>query len=105
MTNSTIELQAKLYLFDLANYAEQFWFKKDESWELCLASGEKKAELERKYHPTLSKKALPETLIKLYGLIKTQLLTAPSSVPASPHSEEMSTSPEFLIAFNRNKMR
>lgn len=47
MTNPTVELQAKMYVFDLGNCAKEFWFKEDEDWDLCLASGEQKLELEK----------------------------------------------------------
>ena len=55
MTNPTVELQAKMYVFDLGNCAKEFWFKEDEDWDLCLASGEQKLELEKRYLPTISK--------------------------------------------------
>lgn len=94
-----------MYLFDLSNYAKEFWFKDDESWDLCLASSEQKAELERKYHPTMSKKGLPETLIQLYSLVNSSLIKETSHFSKSGQSEAMSSSPEFLIAFNRNRLR
>mgnify|MGYP003576266402 FL=1 len=106
MMNTTVELQAKMYVFDLGNCATEFWFKDDEEWDLCLASGEQKLELERKYHPTISQKALPETLIQLHRLVKLRLLKAnPRLLKSSEPSEEMFASPEFLIAFNRNRAR
>ena len=105
MMNSTVELQAKMYVFDLGNCAKEFWFKDDEDWDLCLASGEQKLRLEKKYFPTISKKGLPEGLIQLHGLVKTRLMKVnPHFLKAEP-SEEMSSAPEFLIAFNRNRLR
>lgn len=105
MTNSTVELQAKMYVFDLGNCAKEYWFKDDEDWDLCLASGEQKLELERKYHPTISKKGLPETLVQLHHMVKSRLLKANPHFLKQGPSEEMSSTPEFLIAFNRNRRR
>ncbi|MBC8052635.1 MAG: hypothetical protein H7Y13_06185 [Sphingobacteriaceae bacterium] len=105
MINQTVELQAKMYVFDLGNCAKEFWFKDDEDWDLCLASGEQKLELEKKYYPTISKKGIPETLILLHGLVKNRLLKVNPLFLKPGHSEEMSAAPEFLIAFNRNRRR
>ena len=105
MINSAVELQARMYVFDLGNCAKEFWFKDDEDWDLCLASGERKLELEKKYHPTISKKGLPEALIQLHGLVKTRLMKMNPHFLTTGPSEEMSAAPEFLIAFNRNRRR
>ena len=105
MTNPTVELQAKMYVFDLGNCAKEFWFKEDEDWDLCLATGEQKLALEKRYLPTISKKGLPETLIQLQRLVKAKLLKVnPQFLKLEP-SEEMPSAPEFLIAFNRNRLR
>lgn len=103
--NSTVELQAKMYVFDLGNCAKEYWFKDNEDWDLCLASEEQKLELERRYHPTISKKGLPESLIQLHRLVKTRLLNEKPHSKSSGASEEMSSAPEFLIAFNPNRRR
>ena len=105
MTNPTVELQAKMYVFDLGNCAKEFWFKDTEDWDLCLASSEQKLELERKYYPTISKRGLPEALIQLHSLVKTRLLKVNPHFLKTGPSEEMSAAPEFLIAFNRDRRR
>jgi hypothetical protein len=105
MTNSTIELQAQMYMFDLVNCAKEFWFKDDEEWDLCLVSSEQKTELERRYHPTISKKALPETLLQLHSLIKLKLLKQNPHLSKADPSEETPSAPDFLIAFNRKRFR
>ena len=105
MINSSVELQAKMYEFDLGNYAREFWFKDGEGWDLFLASAAQKAELERKYHPTMSKKGFPETLIPLYAALQSRLPKVSPLLSGAGHPDEMSTSPEFLIAFNRNRLR
>lgn len=105
MINSTVELQAKMYVFDLGNCAKEFWFKEDEAWDLCLVSAEQKLELERKYHPTISKKGLPEALIQVHRIVKSRLLKANPNFLQPGQAEKMSSAPEFLIAFNRNRQR
>lgn len=104
MINSSIELQAKMYVFDLNNCAKEFWFKNDENWELCLASGEQKAELEGRYYPTLSKRGNPETLFKLHSLVLSSIQKENSALNMVT-SDDRTEAPEFLIAFNRNRLR
>lgn len=94
-----------MYMFDLDNCAQEYWFKGNEGWNLCLASSAQKAELERRYHPTMSAKGLPEDLIQLYRLVSTGLLKANPKIIPTDHSEQMSQAPEFLIAFNQNRLR
>jgi hypothetical protein len=105
MDNSTLELQAKMFVFDLGNCAKEYWFKDDESWNLCLASSEQKADIEKKYSPTMSKKGLPETLFQLHNLVNLRLLKVNPRFLKLGHFEAMSTEPEFLIAFNSNRLR
>jgi len=105
MKDSSVELQAKVYLFDLNNCAKEYWFKDDEEWDLCMASGAEKIEFERRYHPTVSKKAFPETLIQIRRLITPNLKINNADFIKPWNTEETSNKPEFLIAFNRNRTR
>ncbi|WP_207532448.1 hypothetical protein [Desertivirga arenae] len=105
MISTTVEFEARMYLFDLSNCAQEYWFKADEGWDLCLATSAQKLELERKFHPTLSKNGLPEMLLQLHQLVKTKLHKANPHIEQSGHQEHMTTAPEFLIAFNRNRLR
>ncbi|WP_256009085.1 hypothetical protein [Desertivirga xinjiangensis] len=105
MKNTTVEFQARMYMFDLDNCAKEYWFKVGEGWDLCLASSEQKAELEKKYHPTVSEKGLPEMLLQLHTLVESKLLKTNPEILTSAHSEQMSAQPDFLVAFNRHRLR
>ncbi len=71
-----ISAQAKLFLYDLGNSAREHWFKADEAWEISLASGEEKAVLEKKYHPTLSAAYPAEILADMLRIVKGKLKIA-----------------------------
>jgi hypothetical protein len=45
--NQTPEYQAKEYLFDLNNTANENGFKADESWKVSLATAAEKAAIEK----------------------------------------------------------
>lgn len=47
MVNQTVELQAKIYVYDLNNCANEYGFKDDEGWELSLANDAEKSEIEK----------------------------------------------------------
>jgi hypothetical protein len=105
MIKTSAEFEASMYLFDLGNCAREYWFKADEGWDLCLATSSQKAELERIYHPTMSKKGLPEMLLKLHSLVKTTLQKTNPQFEQFGHFEQTTNAPEFLIAFNKNRLR
>lgn len=105
MGNLTLDLQAKMYVFDLNNCAKEYWFKDDDEWDLCLVSGEKKLEIERNYHPTISKKDLPEALIQLHRMVKSKLPRINPHLLKPQHPEDSIQTPEYLIAFNKNRRR
>jgi hypothetical protein len=106
MSNQTVEFQAKVYIYDLNNCANEHGFKADEAWELSLATDIQKAELEKKYYPTISTKALPEVLAELIKVVKGKLTQVRSDfdnhrvISNTAHSEL-----QYLIAFNPNRHR
>ncbi|MVN21432.1 hypothetical protein [Mucilaginibacter arboris] len=106
MINQTVEVQAKVYVYDLNNCAKEFGFKPDESWELNLATNEEKLAIEKDYYPTISAKVLPEILSELFGLVKAKLSLAKTHTENKSDVKAVSESPlNYLIAFNPKRLR
>jgi hypothetical protein len=73
MSDQTVEFQAKIYVYDLKNCAREFGFKPDEGWDVSMVSSQQKADIEKKYFPTLSAKVLPEMLAEMLGSVRFKL--------------------------------
>ncbi len=106
MTNQTVEMQAKVYVYDLNNCAKEFGFKADEGWDLNLATVEEKTAIEKDYYPTVSAKVLPEILSELFGLVKAKLTAAKSIIDKKLDTDVSSDSPlQYLVAYNPKRHR
>jgi hypothetical protein len=105
MHNNAMELEARIYLYDLRNCARENGFKAGEEWSLNQASYEEKAELEKRYYPTISTKVVAEDLVKLFGLVSNQL----SQAGQTKHSPNTTLKPDknlqYLVAFNADRVR
>jgi len=73
MSDQTVEFQARIYVYDLNNCAREFGFKADEGWEVGIVNNQQKADIEKKYFPTLSAKVLPEMLAEMLGSVRFKL--------------------------------
>ncbi len=106
MTNQTVEMQAKVYVYDLNNCAKEFGFKTDEGWDLNLATLAEKTAIEKDYYPTISTKVLPEILSELFGLVKAKLTVAKSIIDKKSDTETTSGKLlQYLVAFNPKRHR
>lgn len=106
MNNQTVEYQATAYVYDLNNCAIEYGFKADEGWELSLATVFEKTALEKKYYPTVTIKALPETLLELVRIVKNKLITAKYDMERKfDPSHHADVSLQYLIAFNPKRAR
>lgn len=105
MANSKVEMEAKMYVYDLNNCAVENGFKPDETWEFSLATNEEKIVLEKKYYPTLSAKVLPELLSELVNAVRSKLAHASYKIEkAATHNIKESGS-QYLIAYNPGRLR
>lgn len=98
MKITTIEQQARMYVYDLDNRAQELGFKRDEGWSLRAVALEEKIAIEKQYYPTVSVKALSEKLAELFDLVKGKLeVSKPGFI-----SDLGLTSPgmEYLVAYN-----
>lgn len=106
ISTKTVAQQALVYVYNLNNCAKEFGFKAEEGWELSLASQFEKAEIEKKYYPTVSAKVLPEILGQLFNMVKTILKQVKSGISNAVDPNTLSTpSLQYLVAYNPNRLR
>ena len=105
MNNQTIEYQAKEYLFDLNNIANENGFKPEEGWELSMATADEKKAIEKKYYPTVSTNVLPEIVAAFLILVKTKLATVKAKFHNAEHDAARNKQLQFLVAYNPNRLR
>ena len=104
--NEGVEMQAAVYVYDLNNTAREFGFKPDEGWELNVATQDEKVLIEKKYHPTITAKVLPETLSEMFGLVKDKLIQVKSEIRNNLQTGGTNnTELQYLIAFNPKRPR
>src|SRR5476651_2280664 len=107
MANQGVEMQAKMYVYDLNNCAREFGFKPDEGWELNVATSDEKTAIERRYYPTIATKVLPEILSELFGVVKDKLVQVKSDIRNTLDTGGKSNNAElqYLVAFNPKRVR
>jgi len=106
MANPAVELQAKMYVYDLNNTAREYGFKPDEGWELNVATQDEKVFIEKRYHPTIAAKVLPEILSELFGVVKDKLSQVKSEIRNNLQTGNINnTELQYLVAFNPKRPR
>jgi hypothetical protein len=106
MNNQTPEYQAKEYLFDLNNTANENGFKADESWKVSLATAAEKAAIEKNYYPVIATKVVPEILPGLFRIVKATLRQGLDASESSMDAKELVKSQlYYVVAYNPNRLR
>jgi hypothetical protein len=106
MKNQTPEYQAKEYLFDLNNTANENGFKADESWKVSLATAAEKAAIEKNYYPVIATKVLPEVLPGLYRIVKASLKQGLDNAENAMDAKTLVNSGlYYVVAYNPNRLR
>jgi hypothetical protein len=106
MNRQTPEYQAKEYLFDLNNIANENGFKADESWKVSLATATEKAAIEKNYYPVIATKIVPELLPELFRTIKASLSQGLDNFESSMDAKELVKSERhYVVAYNPNRLR
>jgi hypothetical protein len=59
MSDQTIKFQARIYVYDMNNYARDFGFKADDNWEISMSAA-------RKMH--LSRDSISQPCQRAYNL-------------------------------------
>jgi len=103
MSDQIIEWQARIYVYDLQNCSREFGFKTDEGWEVNMVTREQKADIEKKYFPTLSAKVLPEMLAEMLDSVRIKLRQGMNKVlDTTPLGQQHC---QYLVAFSPTRMR
>lgn len=106
MNHQTPEYQAKEYLFDLNNTANENGFKAEESWKVSLATAAQKAVIEKNYYPVIATKVLPEVLPGLFRIVKATLSQGLDNFESSMDAGTLAKSElYYVVAFNPNRLR
>jgi hypothetical protein len=106
MSDQTIEFQAKIYVYDLHNCAREFGFKADENWEINMVTRQEKADLEKKYFPTLSAKILPEMLAEMLSSVKFKLSQQLADFEKAIDTALVRRQQfQYLVAYSPNRLR
>jgi len=105
MINESIELKAKIYVYDLNNCAIENGFKPDETWEFSMATDVEKIAFEKKYFPIITAKVLPEFLSEMYHLVKSKLMHAKYSHEKTSEHNPAGSPLQYLIAYNPGRLR
>lgn len=103
MSDQTIEFQAKIYVYDLNNCAREFGFKADENWDVSMVTSQQKADIEKKYFPTLAAKVLPEMLAEMLGSVKFKLNQGIKKMLDTTGIRQQDL--QYLVAYNPNRLR
>ena len=103
MSNQTVEVQARIYVYDLENCAREFGFRADESWEVGMVNNQQKADIEKKYFPTLSTKVLPEMLTEMLGSGRFKLSKGMEKAVDTGTIRQQHF--QYLVAYSPNRLR
>ncbi len=106
MNHQTPEYQAKEYLFDLNNTANENGFKADESWKVSLATAAEKAAIEKNYYPVIATRVAPEVLPGLFRIVKATLSQGLDHAESSMDTQRLVKSElYYVVAYNPNRLR
>ena len=106
MKDQTVEYQAKVYVYDLNNCANEFGFKAEDNWEISMASSSDKANLEKKYFPTLSARVLPEILAELMSAVEFKLSQRLEVIVQCTDTKSiLQEDLQYLFAYSPNRLR
>jgi len=106
MNNQTPEYQAREYLFDLNNTANENGFKADERWKVSLATAAEKAAIEKVYYPVIATKVVPEVLPGLFRVVKARLSQPLDNYEMQVDATTLAKSEQYyVIAYNPNRLR
>ena len=101
MKITTVEQQARVYVYDLDNKATELGFKPDENWSLRAVGTDEKAAIEKQFYPTVSVKAFPEKLAELFYLVKAKITQVKPGFVAELGSAQPDM--EYIVAYNTQR--
>jgi len=95
--------QAREFLYDLHNKANESGFKPSDKWQLSLATLAEKTAIEKNYHAAVTTKASPEVLAAMLAQVQTGLSQSSADAPeiaAIKHNHW-----QYLVAYNPERER
>ncbi|MBB5394335.1 hypothetical protein [Mucilaginibacter sp. AK015] len=105
MSEQTIDIQTKLYLYDLANLAKEHGFKADDNWEFSMANNAERISIQKNYFPTNVTKILPEILLQVLNSVRTALKQSLAVNDAPDARSIIADELNYLVAFNPKRPR
>jgi len=101
---STIQ-NAREYVYDLGNTANENGFKDTDAWQLSLVSGSEKKTLEKNYQPTVVIGLLPEVITAFITEVKAAMNRADAVFMRLGNLDLKTTEMQFLVAYNSNRAK
>ncbi|MBK0378843.1 hypothetical protein [Mucilaginibacter segetis] len=106
MDNQQVELQSRMYLYDLMNAAKEHGFKQDDSWEFSMVSDSGRSSIQKNYYPTIAVKIMPEILLQVFHTIKSRLNQTFSKDERQFQTKNIEEEDlNFLVAYNLKRPR
>ncbi len=101
MTNLNMDYEANLFLYDLENRAKEHWFKKDEKWEIVIATAKEKIDFEKKYFPVVTLESSPPAVRAIAERVNDKLHPLKEQIyPLIKGNESV-----WLLAYNPVRVR
>jgi hypothetical protein len=106
MSEQTIEIQTKMYLYDLTNLAKEHGFKADDNWEFSMASNADRIKIQKNYYPTAATKMGPEILLQVLNSVKEGLKQSYTRDDSQVDKRTIIADElDYLVAFNPKRPR
>ncbi len=105
MNDNAIEMQAKVYVYNLKNCASEYGFSAHEGWNLVPVTDYEKSSLERKYYPTLSVKVAPEQMAEMLRLVRDKLRSSDQEQTDTDKQVRFGHGMQHVVAFNPKRLR
>ena len=106
MSEQTIEIQTKMYLYDLTNLAKEHGFKADDNWEFSMVTNDERIRIQKNYYPTAATKIVPEILLQVLNAVKSNLKQSFTKDDQSIDKRSIIADDlNYLVAFNPKRPR
>ncbi|XHR97382.1 hypothetical protein ACFJIV_12430 [Mucilaginibacter sp. UC70_90] len=105
MSQKTIIQNAREYVYDLRNTANENGLKDSDTWQLSLVSGSEKKTLEKSYQPTVVIALLPDVIKVFITEVKAAMNRADAAFNRIGNLDLKTNEMQFLVAYNNKRAR
>ena len=105
MSEQSIIQNARDFVYDLENAANQNGFKDTDAWQLSLVSSSEKKTLEKNYQPTVVIGLLPAVITAFITEVKAAMNRADAAFSRLGNLDLKTTEMQFLVAYNNNRVK